>query len=193
MPTTVHVVSELQAVKDYASGSRARATFDHSHWEIHQGNSYTTEYDDSSMGANDYFAIGFQTSGSGEVHMLVDFASKAEATVDIIEDAFWSGGQTGIQVDIKNRNRQSSNVSSVLTDWRETGVFEASGNVHVGMSGLVGTTLRQIHGYGPRQAGNVLRGDNEFILQTGTKYAVKLTAVVASNAGSLALNWYEES
>ena len=187
-----NIMYQTQLIKDYSSGARARATFDHAHWENHQGKLFSVEYDDPSLGAAAYIAVAFKSPLTGQIHMYADFSAKAEAILNVIEGASYSGGQTGAQVDILNRNRQSANVGSLLTDWRANSVYEASGNVHVGMSGLAGTIIDNDHVYGTNRGGVKGRGQHEMILQSGTVYAYQLLAVAGSNGGSIKLTWYEE-
>lgn len=188
-----NIREENRWIKTYTSGMRARATYEHSHWEIHQGKSYTVNIADETMGAGDTIALALQTSGAGEIHMFADFGTIAAGHLTVYENADWSGGQTGTQISVYNRNRQSSNTPNVFTQWRASGVMENSGNVQGGMSGVNGTAIAQEYGWGSKFGGNLNRGQHELILKTGTMYAFEVEADAGSNGASLVLNWYEES
>ena len=144
------------------------------------------------MADNEFMAIGFKTPLTSGMHILVNFTAKAQTNVQILENADWSGGKTGTQVNVYNRNRNSPNVPGLLTDWSISGSWQASGNVHFGMSGLDGTLIHQDIVYGTKQAGNMARGQDEVILKTGTIYAVKFLAQAGSNGGQMIMNFYED-
>ena len=174
------------------SGIKARAGFDHGHYEIHQGKSYSIEVNDETMGDNDFFAIGFKTPLTKEINLFLNFTAKAQTNLQLLENADWSGGKTGTQLDVFNRNRNSPNICSLLTDYSVSGSWQASGNVHSDMSGLDGTVIFQDIVYGTKQAGNIARGEHEVILKTGTIYAIKFLAQAGSNGGQMIANFYEE-
>lgn len=178
--TMRNVVFELQEIKN--------RILTEAHYELHRGNSYNFAIYDNVMSDGDYLSAGFKT-GTGECHMIVDFASKDAARLTLYEDATWSGGQTGTQAIVYNRNRRSSNMSNLYDDWRASGVWESSGMVKVGMSGISGTEIYHIHVYG---AMDWMTGLEEFVLDTGTQYAVILEAKTDSNAGYMSVNWYEK-
>jgi len=174
------------------SGIQARTLYDKGHFEIHSGNSYTLEVNNETMGDNDFFAVGFKTPLTKEMHLFLNFTAKAQTNLQVLENADWSGGKTGAQVAIYNRDRNSPNVPGLLNDYSISGSWQSSGNVHFGMSGLVGTVVAQDIVYGTKQAGNMSRGEHEIILKTGTIYAVKFLAQAGSNGGQMIMNFYEE-
>lgn len=178
-----NAVFQLQQIKN--------RVFTEPHYQIHEGNSYNVTIDNESMGSGDLLALGFKT-GTGECHMVIGVTSKDAAKLYLYEDATWSGGQTGTQVQIQNRNRRSSNMSNLYDDWRASGVWESSGMVKIGMTGVIGTNIHHLHMFGAKAwEHQQSRGSAEFILDTGTQYAVVLEALVATNAGHVTLNWYE--
>ena len=178
-----NAVHELQQIKN--------RVFTQEHYQIHKGNSFNVVIDDDAMSDGDLLALGFKT-GTGECHLIMGVTSKAAARVTLYEDATWSGGQIGTQVPIYNRNRRSSNMSNLYDDWRESGVWESSGMVKAGMSGIAGTDIHHLHMFGAKAwEHQQARGSAEFVLDTGTQYAIVFEAKADTNAGHISLNWNE--
>ena len=167
---------------------------DKEHWEIHEGDSYTVNTVNESMGDGDKINIGFKTPASKSIHMIANFTSKTAAHMTVYEGPTWSGALgSGLALPIYNRNRQSSKVSTLLTNIFDAG-FVASGSVNSDLTGLGGgTAIKQKWAY----AANVgtptpSRGQHEWLLSGGTLYAIQVEADAATSAAELELNWYEE-
>ena len=176
------------------SGIQARTLFDKEHWEVHEGKLFTAFQVNESMGDGDKINFGFKSPAVGEIHMIADFIAKTAAHMTISEGATFSGGLgSGLAVEVFNRNRQSSNISTLLTNINETG-FSASGALNSDLTGLGGgTAIEQKFVFAARPSmPPITRGRHEWILQTGTVYAVEVEADAATSAAELELNWYEE-
>ena len=164
------------------------------HWEIHERESFTAFTVNESMGDGDKINIGFKTPAVGQIHMVADFTSKTAAHMTIFEGATWSGGESsGVALPIYNRYRIKPKDSALLTNINEVG-FSASGALNSDLTGLGGgTALKQKWAY----AANIgtpapQRGKHEWVLQTGTLYAIEVEADAVTSAAQLELNWYEE-
>lgn len=185
MSTIRNVVNELQNLK----------TIDYAHAEIHKGNSFVTSIFDEDMGDNEILVLCFKTPTDKEFHMTFNYAGKLAGHVEVLSAASWSGGQTGTQVEVFNRNQTLNTESTVKDDWTVVGVFETSGMMVKGVSGLAGTKVWETWNFAAKNQGGIPGNlsREEFILAPDTKYAVKYHANAASNAGYLELNWYEET
>ena len=169
---------------------------DKEHWEIHEGESFTAETVNESMGNGDKINIGFKTPATGKtIHMVANFSSKTAAHMSIWEGPTWSGTQgSGLAINIINRNRKSTLTSSLLTNIFDAG-FAVSGTLNSDLTGLGGgTTLKTKWAY----AANIgtpspIRGQHEFLLSGATQYVVEVEADAATSAAQIELNWYEES
>jgi len=184
MSTLRNVVNELQNLvsKDYA------------HAEIHKGKHFVATIFDEAMGDNEILELCFKTPTDKEYHMTINYAGKVAGHVELLGSADWSGGATGEQVEVTNRNQTINSLSTVLDDFIAVGVYESSGMMVKGVSGLAGTTLWESWNFAVKNQGGVAAGGSrdEFILAPDTKYAIKYHANAGSNAGFLELNWYEE-
>lgn len=168
---------------------------DKEHWEIHEGGSFTVSTLDEDMGDGDKINIGFKTPASKSIHMIANFMSKTASHMTIYEGPSWSGTQgSGLAIPIMNRNRQSSNISTLLTNLFEAG-FAASGAVNSDLTGLGGgTILKQKFVFAANPVANPspIRGQHEWLLSGGTQYAIQVESDAATSAAELELNWYEE-
>lgn len=185
MPTIANVVTQLTTLKK-------RVLLDKEHYEIHEGHAFHADVRDEAMGSGDQIHLVFKTPDTGEIHMVVNASFKTAGYVQIYEDCTYSGGQTGTQVTILNRNRQSSAVSHLLDDYIAAGTFERSGMVMKGISGFGGTLIHDEYNFGEKFDAHLSIRGEEFILNTGTKYGVRAYADAATSACELHLEWYEE-
>lgn len=176
---------------DALSNSLKTVTF--GHHEIHAGTSFVTDAVGTSMANADTLALAFKTASGAttRAHLTITFSTKAGCHVELIEAPTWDTS-SGSQNAIYNRKREASmNSSGMLED--TAGSFSATDNVVLNPTTLAGgTSIRTMYLFGvspgrPQMA----RETEEFPLKPDTQYAVRLTADGATNAGHLALNWYE--
>jgi len=183
--------AHLQA---HLSGIKARTLFNKEHWEIYEGNSFTAFQVNEDMGDGDKINFGFKTPTTPEIHMIADFRAKTAAHMTIFEGPTFSGGLgSGLAVPIHNRDRNSATQSTLLTNINETG-FSASGALNSDLTGLGGgTAVWQAFVFAVKNTpAGLSRGKQEFILKTGTIYAIEVEADAATSAAEIELNWYEE-
>ena len=183
----------LEGIKEYESGIRARAGFNHEHWEVHQGNSYIVgvgSFTDS-LASGSYVDLGFKTPDAGEAHVVMGFIAKEAAHMAVYINCDWSG-DTGVVVPAINRNLQSPNTSFLLNN--AVGATFAAGGLMKGMSGFSGALAYERWTFGAKfQTTQSSRGRAEVILNTGTQYGIRIWSDAASNSVQLELDWYEES
>ena len=186
MSTIRNVVSELQIIKD-------RTLLTKEHYEVHEGRSYLANSYDLSMSSGDYIELCFKTPDEGEMHAVFNFRSKDASVMQVFIDCDWSGGQTGTQVPIINRNLQNSIQSFLEDDWRASGVWDPSGMMKEGVSGMDGTLAYERYTFGAHLfSTQESRGRQEAVLNTGTQYCIRVYATASTNAAQLELDWYEE-
>ena len=155
------------------------------HHKIHEGDSFVVDYIDTEMEDTAYIGVGFTTpaASSGLIHILVAFASKTSAHIDMIESP--SLGQ-GTSITAFNRRRDSTNVTSV-TNLKSYN--SADGDTIIVGGGVV---VHDFYVWADKKAtGQGGRAVDEFVLAPLTEYAFKLTADAGSNAGQIILNFYE--
>ena len=193
MPSIVNLHDDLRQGNEYQSGIRARAGFNHEHWEIHQGKSYVVSSQSVGdiLGDGEYVDLGFKTPDDGEVHLVFQFNAKLAAHLNFYTDCNWSGG-SGTAIPIINRNQILNTQTAVLSNINQTG-FLASGTAISGIVGMNGTLAYSRYAFAEKfSEGQGGRGRQEIILNTGTQYAVRLYSDAASNSVQLELDWYEE-
>ena len=176
------------------SGLQARSLFDHGHWEIHQGYSYAVAVYDGTLASGEYIEACFKSPLTKEMHIVTNFAALANVKLEYFENCDWSGGQTGTQVVVGNRNRRKTHLeSAILDDWRASGVWEPSGMIKQGVSGMSGSLMYTKYAFGAKFASIAeTRGRAEFITETGIQYCLRLTSLEAANGAQLEIDWYEE-
>lgn len=168
---------------------------DWAHEEIHEGDSYVAVNDEATMQDAETINFAFKTpvyTTTKEIHMVIDFTSRAGGLLEILEAATWTA-QSGTKYVPINRNRNSSNTSSLLEN--ETTTTFTAGGVAYDVTTILttnATTIEQIRVFG---ASNLIaqmhRGRAEFILKSNTTYVVRFTADGNTNGCNLQMTWYE--
>lgn len=156
------------------------------HAEAHEGHSFvaTVVADGTSL------VMAFKTNNSTKVsHSFITFISESKAHIELIEGLSWDSG-SGAQSAIYNRNRNSSESSTLLED--TTGSFSVSGNVIKGPTNLAGgTVVWTEYTWVDKKQGEKAREDEEFILKTNTTYAIRLTSDDGVKGLQIIMRWYE--
>ncbi|KKK46671.1 hypothetical protein LCGC14_3162910 [marine sediment metagenome] len=176
---------------DGATG--ALETIEVPHFELHEGNAFICDGNDTAMGDGDTLILAFKTADTTRwVHLTLTGWSLAQSHIDVIENCSWTTN-TGTKQPLYNHNRNSSLTSNILED--STGTFGANNGMVLNPTGLSGGTI--IHhfdmGSGKKEEGQLDRGQAEFVLKQNETYAIRQTADAASNEGHIALNWYEHT
>ena len=182
--------------KDHDVGGLVTITTPHQ--TIHRGHSFKVHYTTTTAATDDHHtAVYLKTPVSGEVHMVASFSVSAAGEFFICEGITIDANE-GTSAAIFNRNRNSSVASTVLDNatvplvnkvmtWTEAQL--AAGNF------TCGTELEYeplVAGSGPKPAGGVSRGTEEFILKKNTKYLFYTQNIGNSaNVHHVWLNWYE--
>jgi len=160
---------------------------------IIEGKAYEAYGSDATLANNETLNIAFKTPDTAKrLHFYVLLSSRAMGYYDLIEGEAWDTN-TGTQTTIYNKNRNSSNISTVLGD--QTGTFTA-GEIAVNVTGLDGngTIIRERSYGGSVNAGNLncLNELEMMILKQDETYVIKFTSLTNSNSVLITLLWYEE-
>jgi hypothetical protein len=166
---------------------------DITHHQVHEEESFECSAVDTSMGSADTLVLAFKTpSAPKRVHLVVGYASKADAHLDLIEAPTWDAS-SGTLKTIFNRYRDSSSSSAILED-KTTGSFAANDAMIENPTNLAGGTIvDSSYNWSDRKTTFADRGDSEFILKADTLYAARLTADTGTNAGQIKLSEYEHT
>ena len=183
---------------DASTGALIRISY--VHHEIHGGSSFTTYYTRTTTADTAYRSgIYLLTPTDKEVHMVASFSASTAATYSICEGVTIDANEGTASI-IYNRDRNSAKTSLVrdnattpalnyVTTWTE--VQLAAANFSAGT--VLRTEPLQV-GSGPKPAGGVSRGTEEYILKKNTKYFFRITNTAASaNTHHILLDWYEHT
>ena len=148
------------------------------HHEIHKGKSYQVSAS-ATVASSAVFEVVITTPASPQIHLVADAAAGGEFTFEILEaiDAY-SGGTSAIAY---NRNRQSSNTTSVTSIVYGTPTYTGGTTIHGRRMGL------------GKDGGSDANYDREWILKASTRYAFKITSHASSNPCSILLSFYEHT
>ena len=175
---------------------------DYEHHEIHSGSSFHVSYSVTTANSDDdVTAIMFTTPNTSKwIHMVATFNAGAAAEAIILEAPTLADSGDGSDKVVLNRNRNSTTTSLVqsLEDTPTVGSVTTMNETEwtaVGVS--AGTELEHeflVGGTGPKAAGGVARGTQEWILKQNTIYVFYLQNTGANaNAHSISLDWYEHA
>lgn len=170
-------------------------TITYAHHEIHSGSAFFSTAEDTSMADSETLALAFKTANTTErAHMLIAWSTKAGGLIELLEGPTWTTS-TGSQEPIYNRKRLTSMHSSMLLE-DTAGSFSATDNLVLNPTALAGGTAiweeRAWSATGQAQA-SAGRDVAEWVLKPDTQYAVRFTAAGGTNAGAIALHWYEHT
>jgi len=162
--------------------SGVQPVIDAAHFEMHRQYGFVTTLVDTSMANTEYIGLAFTTPAAPKhVHMMTAFATKAGASLQIIEGPTLSGGTAATAY---NRWRDSTNAAAI-TNFKK---YDSAGGDSI--SG--GTVIWDRYAWSDKKSTGVLdRNSDELVLKAATVYAIKLTALADTNAGHIEMNWYE--
>lgn len=158
--------------------SWAIRTIDHSHYEIHEGDSYLL-YHKATIGSAEVSGIAITTGDSAYPHIILQVSSTGAATYRMLRDVTsFSGGVAKVP---SNRNFVTSNISEVTALVGNTGAspITPTGGALVD-EGSVASII-----------GGESRGTQEFILEENTNYYFEIISGAATNVTTLKIDWYE--
>lgn len=156
----------------------------HAEAQLHKGNAYTLNGFET-LADGDIKDFTFQTAANSNANLT--FTVKATLHTNII---FQESGSflTGSAITPINRNRQSSNVSTVITT-NSASFIDLSSGINL-ISASFGTDTI---GQGSQGSGGDTRAEQEFILANDKEYYLRITSLTAANIVDWDINWYEDS
>lgn len=168
----------------------------HFEYEIHQGFAFTFNAEDVALGDGGTIIVAFKTAKKIRVHLVSGFNTLVGGYGEVWEGVTWTT-DTGTATTVINRSRRGNAVPcTLLEDKTSTPNFTATQKVLVNPTGLdTGSATciwkRRAWGLVARFEGGEYRADNEFTLKANSTYAFVFTAVGASNAAQIIMNWIE--
>lgn len=161
---------------------------------LHAGKLFVADLVDESMGDTDTIVLAFKTPPVVGIHLFARYSTLVGAKLEVFEGATWTA-QSGSSVPIINRRRTGTPPSSaILADQAQAG-FVAGNVMHANPTGLnvgAATVLHAHYSWGVRnQSAAGEREEEELHLKASTQYAVRMTAIGASNKCQVILNWGE--
>ena len=167
------------------------------HHEIHDGDMYVAWTLDESIGTGDGsdLVLAFKTNSDAATtiykHMQVSWACKAAAHLDIVEAPTWTA-QTGSDVVIYNRERNSGNTTTVLQNESDAAFTDYNSMIKNPASFAGGTIIWQDYSFaGKKDDSDRSRQGNEIVLKANTTYGIRVVPDAADNGVFLRTNFYE--
>jgi hypothetical protein len=165
------------------------------HHEAHAGNFFRCYAEAPTLGAGATLVLAFKTPDASpkHAHLGISFGVKVDGFCDLVRGPTWTN-QSGTLEPIFNRRHPSTKTSFLLEDQAQAG-FVASSQLNKDPTSLSGGTAIRIGRLWSAgvKVGQSREAGGEWILAPNTQYAVRLTAVSASNGGHLQLDWYEHT
>jgi len=159
------------------------------HENIHDGKTFTAYHNVTGLGNGSSINIYFETSATGGEcpHIIFDVHGSDAFDFSLLEGPTVTSN-TGSQLNLYNKNRQSIETSSVSDNSTSPVVNKASSDVTITDDGTV--ILEDFVSTGHKIGGTV-GFDREFILAPSTKYVFRVTARSAGIRAHINLDWYE--
>lgn len=167
--------------------TNAFGTIDTSHHEIHEGDAYTVEHNNSG-GSGIKATISFKTANTTKwIHLLASMRSNVESNYKLCEAPTITAA-SGSDYVCRNKNRNSGNTSGLISEGSAGGVGFVTLGATVSAEGLVLETLHFGQG---KQGGGEGRNVREWVLKQDTIYALVLTSEAAASDITIEMHWYE--
>jgi len=179
--------------------SNALPVIESEHLKVHEERSFQAHFDNITTNNDDHrTAIGFTVPDTTTwIHLVLKVMASQPAEV-FFEENPTIDNDKGTEQTIYNRNRNSGNTSIVkpLTTAGTAGSITTFTEAQiVGANYTPGTILTHhllAGGEGPMAVGGEGRGAQEWILDQGGKYLIRMQNIGANtNQHCLDLNWYE--
>lgn len=159
------------------------------HYEIHEGMSFSTYTYDAAMNITEEITIAFKTPNTANKLHVISLASSIGGSIFEALEAPTITVDTGADLMVYNRKRDSTNTSGILTI--ETTPEEGKATLDPTIT-ADGTVLdADLMGSGNTKQGGASRATGEWILEPDTIYAFRVTSLSNSNSCNLKLIWYE--
>lgn len=173
-------------IKTIDNLTHSLTTMDNDHNYIHQGKLFTYhEYFTLATTAVKIFA--FTTSSTKDFHYRPELISSSadKLLIELIELPTITGG-TNKLTSIINRNRKSSNTSTMQT-------LTSGSTISVEGTTIVTSYIGGGTGAGQNRSGSETGVENEVILKNNSIYAIRITNnSTTDNVVKMTMNWYEE-
>ena len=195
--------SKVQVVDDAANivtidpATRNLVILDQDHFQIHEGNSFSTWYEQEVSDTGDETIIAFKTSDTTKwVQIILTVSASSSAEAHIIE-APAIVDNTGAPLSVFNRDRNSATTSTIIDTSQNPDVTgQAMFFTEVTQGNVTGgTNIAHVHlqgGAGPKAVGGDSRGTEEWVLKQNTLYAFVIESLdMNDNVHLLELDWYE--
>ena len=188
----------------FDSTTKATKTVAYAHNEIHGGSAYNAHFNNTTTSDDDHrTAIAFKTPNTTKwAHAEFHVSASSPAEVFLLEaPTIVATATAGTAVTSFNRNRNSSNVSGILSIdstpvATKYNTFNEAELVTEQFTG-VGTELDSITlagGTGPRVVGGASRGEHEWVLKQNTIYILYIQNIGANaNVHTIGIDWYEHT
>ncbi len=176
-------------------------TVGYEHHRIHDGNSYTVQYQGEVTNLNEKTVVAFKTSNTTKWMHMVALATSNDSTSFMIAEVTSIDPCEGTDAVAYNRNRNSTNTSGVLSLWGDPNIgYVTTFDETAAANANITTTTTIYHedigetGNPQTASGGGTRGLHEFILKQNTEYAFILNAENANTQiHNIILNWYEHT
>ena len=178
--------------------THALSVIEYPHHEVHGGSAFTCHFSNDCTNTGEMTVIAFNTGDSKKwVHLVAEVTATAAAYFAVYETTSIDNGE-GTTLTIYNRNRNSSNTSTVSTIEATPTVGSATSFNEGQANGANITTttelVRTYVGAGEKvnASGGDTRGVSEFVLKQNTQYAFMLVSTTDDdNTHNIVLDWYE--
>ncbi len=177
--------------------TRNLVILDQDHFQIHEGNSFSTWYEQEVSDTGDETIIAFKTPDTTKwVQIIMTVSTSSSADAHIVE-APAIVDNTGAPLSVFNRNRNSATTSTIIDTSQNPDVTgQAMFFTEVTQGNVTGgTNLAHVHlqgGAGPKAVGGDSRGTEEWVLKQNTLYAFVIESLdMNDNVHLLELDWYE--
>ncbi len=181
------------------AATNAIAMLEYEHYQVHNGSSFKAHFSNTTANADDHrSAIGFSMPNTTKwIHLIIEVSASHPAEV-FIEEAPTIDNGAGTEQTIYNRNRNDATTSTVVSLAGAPAAGEVTTFLEAQIAAanfVAGTILEHLilaGGQGPKAVGGVSRGSQEWILDQGVKYLIRMQNIGATiNTHHLHLGWYE--
>ena len=182
------------------TGTGAVPTISTEHLEVHEGDTYTVNFQNAVTTTGQMTAIGFNTpaAASGYVHVVFLAESSAASDFRVVEAPSVDASE-GTETTPYNRNRNSANTSGVtsIETVPAAGEVTTYNETQAATANITETTVIYQESIGTAgnpvtSSGGLSRGTVEFVLAASTQYIFMLDATTTTAMDhNLVINWYE--
>ena len=192
------VVGEIADVR-IDPATHALSTIEFEHHKIHGGDSFAVFFSNITTNDDDHRScIGFTVPNTAKWSHLVITISASAAAEFFLEEAPTIDNDDGTEQVVYNRNRNSANTSGMLSLETVPQAGEVTTFLEAEIAAATytpGTVLEYVQlggSTGPKALGGVSRGTEEWILDEGVKYLLRMQNIGGNiNVHTINMNWYE--